>query len=83
MHEHGSEHHAWFYQALARKVLPSQPESVRALGEDAWVERLDGPGRVVIELVPQKWISFDGRKVGEHAEGRWEPGDPWVEPDED
>ena len=83
VHEHGSEHHAWFYRALARKVLPGQPEAVRALGEDAWVERLDSPGRVVIELAPQKWISFDGRKVGAHAEGRWEPGDPWVEPGAD
>lgn len=82
VHEHGSPHHDWLYRALAQKVLPTQPENVRALGEDAWVERLDAPGRVVIELAPQKWISFDGRKVGAHAEGRWQPGEPWIEPTE-
>jgi hypothetical protein len=82
VHEHGSPHHGWFYRALARKVLPTQPANVRAQGEEAWIERLDSPGRVVIELAPQKWISFDGRKVGAHAEGRWQPGDPWTEPDE-
>ena len=82
VHEHGSTHHDWFYHALARKVLPTQPASVQALGEDAWVERIDSPGRVVIEFTPQKWISFDGRKVGAHAEGLWQPGDPWIEPDE-
>ena len=81
VHEHRSEHHDWFYRALARKVLPSQPRIVRDAGEGAWIERLDSPGRVVIELVPQKWISFDGRKVGAHAEGRWQPGEPWSEPD--
>ncbi len=81
VHEHGSSEHGWFYRALARKVLPSQPAAIRALGEDAWIERLDSPGRVVIELAPQKWISFDGRKVGAHAEGRWQPGEPWIEPD--
>ena len=79
VHEHGSEHHAWFYRALARKVLPGQPQEIREAGEEAWIERLDTPGRVVIEFVPQKWISFDGRKVKAHAEGRWQPGTPWTE----
>lgn len=82
VHEHGSEHHGWFYRELARKVLPGQPESVRIQGEAAWIERLDSPGRVVIELVPQKWISFDGRKVGAHASGTWQPGEPWVDPED-
>ena len=83
VHEHGSEHHDWFYRALAKKVMPGQPENVRALGEEAWIERLDSPGRVVIQLVPRKWISFDGRKVGAHAAGTWQPGEPWIEPDDD
>jgi len=82
VHDHGSAHHDWFYRALARKVLPTQPRKVRAQGEDAWIERLDSPGRVVIEFVPQKWITFDGRKVGAHAEGLWQPGQPWVEPED-
>lgn len=29
-----------------------------------------------------KGISFDGRKVSAHAEGRLQPGDRWIEPDE-
>jgi hypothetical protein len=82
VHEHGSEHHRWFYEALARKVLPGQPTAIREAGEAAWIERLDMPDRVVIELVPQKWISFDGRKVMAHGEGTWAPGEPWHEPDE-
>lgn len=81
VHDHGSEHHDWFYRALAEKVLPGQPPSIQAAGLDAWIERLDSPSRVVIELVPQKWISFDGRKVKAHGEGRWQPGTPWIEPD--
>jgi hypothetical protein len=82
VHEHGSEHHEWFYRALAEKVLPGQPPSIRAAGLDAWIHRLDAPGRVVIELAPLKWISFDGRKVAAHAEGRWQPGEEWTEPGE-
>ncbi len=81
VHDHGSAHHDWFYRALAEKVLPGQPPSIRAAGLDAWIERLDSPSRVVIELVPQKWISFDGRKVKAHGEGRWQPGTPWIEPE--
>ncbi len=80
VHDHGSAHHDWFYRALAERVLPSQPAAIRDAGEAAWIERLDSPDRVVIELVPEKWISFDGRKVVAHAEGRWQPGEPWREP---
>ncbi len=82
VHDHGSQHHAWFYRALAEKVLPGQPRAIREAGPEAWIERLDSPGRVVIEFTPQKWISFDGRKVGAHAEGWWQPGTPWIEPEQ-
>jgi hypothetical protein len=79
VHDHGSVHHEWFYRALAEKVLPGQPAMIQEAGPEAWIERLDSPGRAVIEFHPQKWISFDGRKVVAHAEGRWQPGDPWQE----
>jgi len=82
VHDHGSAHHDWFYAALAEQALPSQPPAIRDAGAEAWIERLDTPDRVVIELVPQKWISFDGRKVKAHGEGSWKPGDPWDEPDD-
>ncbi len=82
VHDHGSPHHEWFYRALARKVLREQPPAIQAAGEDAWIVRLDGPDRVVIGFVPQKWITFDGRKVGAHTAGRWRPGEAWDEPDD-
>lgn len=77
VHDHGSPHHDRFYRALAKRVVPGQPPSIRDAGEAAWIERLDTPDRVVIELAPQAWISFDGRKVRAHGEGRWQPGEPW------
>lgn len=82
VHEDGSANHDWFYRALAEQVLPSQPEAIRRAGPEAWIERLATLGRVVIELTPQKWISFDGRKVAAHAAGAWQPGEPWPEPDD-
>ena len=72
--------HARSWKVAYRGILPDV--LLDGITEEAWIERLDSPGRVVIELAPQKWISFDGRKVGAHAEGRWQPGDPWNEPDE-
>ena len=82
VHDHGSRHHDWFYAALAEQALPGQPPAIRDAGAEAWIERLDAPDRVVIELVPQKWISFDGRKVKAHGAGHWKPGELWDEPDE-
>jgi len=83
VHAPGSSHHGWFYRALAERVLPTQPAAIRAAGHEAWIARLETPTRVVIEFEPQKWISFDGRKVGAHATGKWAPGLPWVEPEDE
>lgn len=80
IHPAGSEATRWFYPELARAVLAEQPEAVRLEGVDGFVGRLESDDRVVIELVPQKWISFDGRKVKAHAAGSWRPGEPWLEP---
>jgi hypothetical protein len=71
----------WFYPALARKVLAEQPEAVRSQGVDGFVARLASDDRVILELVPERWISFDGRKVKAHAAGLWQPGMPWTDPD--
>jgi hypothetical protein len=81
VHAAGSEHARWFYPELARQVLAEQPEEVRREGIEGFVARLESDDRVVIELVPQKWITFDGRKVKAHAAGLWQPGKPWVEPE--
>ena len=80
VHEPGNAHAAWFYPALAELALPGQPGEVRDAGVAGFVARLESDSRVILELVPQKWISFDGRRVKAHAAGRWQPGEPWVEP---
>jgi general stress protein 26 len=44
----------WLYRALAEKVRPGDPSK-----QDAFVAHLDTPGRIVIELVPDKRVGFD------------------------
>jgi len=80
VHATPTPHADWFYPALARLMLAEQPESVRHEGVDGFVARLESDDRVLLELVPQKWITFDGRKVKAHAAGDWRPGLPWQEP---
>ena len=80
VHETPSPHARWLYPALARQVLAEQPDAVRREGVDGFVARLESDDRVIIELTPQKWISFDGRKLKAHAAGTWKPGSPWQEP---
>jgi hypothetical protein len=65
----------WFYPALADRMTGGNPDRSRA-----FQQRLASPGRVVIELVPQDWITYDGAKVAAHVTGRWEPGDAWDDP---
>lgn len=81
VHATPTSHANWFYPALARQVLAEQPEIVQREGIAGFVDRLESDDRVIVELVPQKWITFDGRKVKAHAAGVWKPGLPWREPD--
>ena len=50
----------WFYRALAEKVRPDSKSQ-----QDAFVEHLDTPGRVVIELIPDSdgRIGFDSEQM--------------------
>ena len=50
----------WFYRALAEKVRPDNKSQ-----QDAFVEHLDTPGRVVIELIPDTdgRIGFDSEQM--------------------
>ncbi len=80
VHATPTEHARWFYPELARQVLAEQPENVRREGLEGFVDRLESDDRVIVELVPRKWISFDGRKLKAHAAGLWQPGTPWLEP---
>ena len=49
---------AWFYPALAKRVMPNIPPIQRA-----FVSLLDSENRVVLEVVPEKWITFDVGKM--------------------
>ena len=48
----------WFYSALAARVRPDRPDQ-----QAAFVAHLDSPGRVVIEVRPDRRIGFDAEKV--------------------
>jgi hypothetical protein len=48
----------WFYPALAARVRPESKER-----QDAFVEHLDTPGRVVIEIRPTARIGFDAENM--------------------
>ena len=52
---------AWFYPELA-SALRSTPEEVKA-----FEDMLDSPLRIVIEVVPEKWITYDGAKMRAHT----------------
>jgi general stress protein 26 len=49
---------AWFYPALAARVRPASTDQ-----QAAFVQHLDTPGRVVIEIVPDKRIGFDAEEM--------------------
>ena len=49
---------AWMYRALAEKVRPGD-----AAKQAAFAGHLDSPGRVVIEVVPDRRIGFDSEAM--------------------
>ena len=51
----------WFYPEFAAKIRPDDPAS--------FVKTLDSPLRVVLEVIPEKWILFDAAKFGADAAG--------------
>jgi hypothetical protein len=65
----------WFYPAIADRLTGGDPARSAMI-----VQRLDVPGRVVIELAPTDWITYDGAKLVAHVTGRWQPGDEWDDP---
>lgn len=58
----GDDVKAWFYPALAARVRPESEARQRA-----FVEHLDTPGRVVIEIVPTDRIGFDAEEMFAHS----------------
>jgi hypothetical protein len=49
----------WFYPALAAALIPKSPKM-----QADFVKILDSPRRVVLRVIPEKFITFDGRKMG-------------------
>jgi general stress protein 26 len=54
----------WFYRALSKKNFPDDDS-----GEENFYQLLDSPLRTVIEITPEKWISFDADKSQRHRMG--------------
>lgn len=54
----------WFYRALSQKVAQGD----KTVEEDFY-NLLDSPLRVVLEITPEKWISFDAEKSARDRAG--------------
>jgi len=60
-----AETKAWFYPELANMVTQGD----RAQSE-SFAEFLDSPLRVILEVVPEKWITYDGVKMALDSVGK-------------
>ncbi len=59
----------WFYQDFARVLRPEPAEAQN------FQEFLDSPLRIVLEVVPEKWITYDGAKMRAHSLGELDPAE--------
>jgi hypothetical protein len=55
---------AWFFPMLAARLRRGDAEA-----NAEFVRRIDTPGRVIIELVPQQWITYDGTLLETNLRG--------------
>ena len=55
---------AWFFPMLAARMRPDSVD-----GQARFVQMLQHPGRVVIELVPEAWITYDGNRLDAAIQG--------------
>ena len=53
----------WFYRALSSKGQPDKA------AQERFYQILDSPLRVVLEVVPEKWITFDSDKSARDRAG--------------
>ena len=65
----------WFYPALAygpytRAGKEGEMTEAEKAAADAFVDRLNSPLRVVIEIVPEKWIMLDSDKMAKDTAGK-------------
>lgn len=54
----------WFYPTFAAHLQPGAEAAAAA-----FAQMLDSPLRVVLEVVPEKFVSYDGSKMFRHAAG--------------
>ena len=64
-----AETKVWFYPEFARHLYPDGKHA------QGFARRLDSKLRVVLEVVPEKWISYDGVKMSRDAAGKLPPGE--------
>ena len=57
----------WFYPAFSAHLNPDTENAKR------FAQFLDSPLRVVLEVKPEKWITYDGTKMFLDAAGKLEP----------
>jgi general stress protein 26 len=50
----------WFYPVLAAALIPGNQKQ-----QAGFVQMLDSPRRVIICVIPEHFITFDGRKMGQ------------------
>lgn len=55
----------WFYPAFSRHLNPDDEEAALE-----FQKRLDSPLRVVLEVIPEKYITYDGAKMFAHTAGK-------------
>ena len=53
----------WFYPDFAKALRPEPAEA------QTFAEFLDSPLRIVLEVIPEKWITYDGAKMRAHSLG--------------
>ena len=54
----------WFYPEFSRALYPDETQAA------SFEEMLDSPLRVVLEVVPEKFITYDGIKMMQHTAGK-------------
>ena len=55
----------WFYPAFSEHLRPGDEAGARE-----FAAMLDSPLRVILEVTPEKFISYDGSKMFRHAAGK-------------
>jgi general stress protein 26 len=63
-----AETKAWFYPALAAMIRAGDPAATKR-----FAEFLDSPLRVILEVTPEKWITYDGEKMALDTAGQLPP----------